>query len=306
MKKIKEVNIGSVKIGGGNPVAVQSMCFSPTNDVSKVTAEIKLQESFGCAITRVAIRDMDDVRTIPKIMEQINIPLVADIHFDYKLAVESAYAGISKVRINPGNIGDESKVKAVCDACRLHNIPIRIGANSGSIDKDILKKYGRPSAQAMVESALKRIEELNRFDFDDIVIALKSSNVKDTIEAYTLMSEKTNYPLHIGATEVGDSFFGLIKQTASIASLLVNGIGDTLRVSLSDTTDKEVIAGYEILRACGLYDGGVDMISCPTCARCGYDVFEAAREVKERLKHVKEPLKVAVMGCAVNGPGEAR
>ena len=306
MHNTRKVKIGNVTIGGGCPVAVQSMCNTDTRNVDATVGQILRLEDAGCQITRVAVSDMDGVRALSKIKEKISIPIVADIQFDYRLAVESAMAGADKIRINPGNIGSEAGVKKVADICREKNIPIRIGVNTGSIDKNILEKYGQASPEAMVASVKQSIQELNRFDFDNIVVALKSSNVKKTVQAYTLMSRECDYPLHVGVTEAGDGWSGAIKSSVGIGYLLLNSIGDTIRVSLTDDPVKEVEAGYEILRACGLYEGGVEIISCPTCSRCHYDLMKLSGEIKERTKHIKRPLKIAIMGCAVNGPGEAK
>lgn len=305
-RKTKTVHVGGVSVGGGSPVTVQSMLCAPAHDVAANISQAKRLERAGCEILRVAVPDMDSVRLIDAIKSEISIPLVADIHFDWRLAVESAAAGVDKIRINPGNIGGRDRVEKVAAACREHGIPIRIGVNSGSIEKSILAKYGGPTPEAMVESAFNHIALLNSADFDDIVVSLKASDVKTTIDAYELMSERSEYPLHLGVTEAGTLRMGIIKSAIGIGSLLTHGIGDTIRVSLTDDPEKEVEAGIDILRAVGLRHDAPIIISCPTCGRTRIDVMGLAAQVEQRLKGCKKPLKVAVMGCAVNGPGEAR
>lgn len=304
-RKTKIVKIGNVLIGGNNPVAVQSMLNAPADDPQKNYEQAMRLKEAGCGIIRVAVPNMAAIRTVEKLKE-VGVPIVADIHFDYKLALAAVDAGIDKIRINPGNIGSDDKVKAVADACRHKGVPIRIGVNSGSLEKEILAKYGHPSAEALCESALKHVAILNKFDFDDIVISIKSSDVRTMIDAYELLSKKCDYPFHIGVTEAGGGNAGLIKSAVGIGSLLMNGIGDTIRVSLTDDTVKEVEAGYGILKACGLYNHGVTIVSCPTCGRTKIDIIKIAKEAEERLKKIDKPLKVAIMGCVVNGPGEAR
>lgn len=302
----KKLKIGNISIGGGEPVTIQSMCNTKTADTKATIAQIDRLEKCGCEIIRVAVPDMESARAIEKIKENIHIPLVADIHFDYRLAVAAMEAGVDKVRINPGNIGSEEGVKAVALMAKQKNIPIRIGVNSGSIEKEILEKYGHPTAEGMTESAKKHIDMLNRYDFDDIVISLKSSSVPMTIDAYRLMSQKFDYPLHIGVTEAGTFLGGTVKSAIGIGSLLKDGIGDTIRVSLTDEPEKEVTVAKEILRALDLRDDGAKLVSCPTCARTSIDLIPLAKKVEEYLLNVNKNITVAVMGCAVNGPGEAR
>lgn len=305
-RKTKTVYAGGVGIGGECPVTVQSMLNAPANDVAANVAQAKRLQTAGCDIIRIAVPDADAVRLIPAIKEAVTMPLVADIHFDYRLAIESAAAGADKIRINPGNIGDESRVKMVAAACRAHGLPIRIGVNSGSVEKQFLEKYGGPTPEALCESALYHVGLLNRFDFDDIVISIKSSHVPTMVAAYERLAAVCGYPLHLGVTEAGTRRMGLIKSAAGIGALLTHGIGDTIRVSLTDTPEQEVAAGRDILRACGLRSDGVEIISCPTCGRTRIDVIGLADEMEKRLSACKKPLKVAIMGCAVNGPGEAR
>lgn len=305
-KPTKEIKIGNVRIGNGNSIAVQSMCNTKTQNIIDTVKQIKELEDAGCAITRVAVPDLEAARAIEEIKKQIAIPVVADIHFDYKLALEAISAGADKIRINPGNIGSDEKVKAVADACRLKGIPIRIGVNSGSLEKHILEKYGHPTSEALVESALYHISLLNKFDFDDIVVSIKSSNVPTMVSAFRLLSEKRNYPLHLGVTEAGTERMGLIKSSVGIGALLLDGIGDTIRVSLTAPVAKEIAAGYDILRAVGIHNSGVELISCPTCGRTEIDLIGLANKIEVLLAKINKPIKVAVMGCAVNGPGEAR
>lgn len=302
--KTREIKIGNVKIGGDNPVAVQSMTNTLTKDVDATVAQIRSLEELGCEVIRVAVPDMESASALKKIKEGINIPLVADIHFDYKLALDAAkYA--DKLRINPGNIGSEEKVKAVVDAAKQYNIPIRIGVNLGSLEKDIEAKYGL-TPLAMVESAKRHIELLEKNDFHDIVISLKASDVPRTIKANVLFSEQCDYPLHLGITESGSEFSGGVKSAIGIGHLLLDGIGDTIRVSLSDEPAKEVKAGWQILKALKLRKRGVDVTACPTCARAEFDVSAVAKEIEGKTALVKKGLHIAIMGCGVNGPGEAR
>ena len=304
MSKTREIVIGNKKIGAGNPIAVQSMLNVISTDVAGNVAQAKRLEAAGCDIVRVSVPDLEAVRLVEAIKNEISIPLVADIHFDYKIAVECAAAGVDKIRINPGNIGSADRVKAVAVACKSKNIPIRIGVNSGSLDKDILKKYGSVCPDALCESAIMQAQMLEKFDFNDIVISIKSSDVRKTIEAYRKISQKCDYPLHLGVTEAGSARMGLIKSSVGIGSLLCDGIGDTIRVSLTDIPEKEVEAGHDILRSIGL-ESGIQIVSCPTCGRTKIDLIKIAGEVEAALKTVKKPIKVAVMGCVVNGPGEA-
>ena len=301
----KQINVGGVLIGGGAPVSIQSMTNTRTSDVEATLAQIRALASAGCEIVRVAVPDMVAAKAVGSIKEQIDIPLVVDIHFDYKLALEAIAAGADKVRINPGNIGAEDRVKAVADACRIRGIPIRIGVNGGSLEKPLLAKYGGVCPEAMVESAFGHIRLLNKFDFDDICISLKSSSVPMTMKAYQLMSMKSNYPLHIGVTEAGTVRMGTLKSAVGIGGLLAMGIGDTMRVSLSADPLEEIYAAREILKAAGVRRDGPELVSCPTCGRTRIDLISLASEVEERLKSVNKPITVAVMGCVVNGPGEA-
>lgn len=302
----KKIKIGNTFIGGGESIKIQSMCNTKTTDTKATINQILSLEKAGCDIIRVAVSDMECAKAISKIKEHIHIPLVADIHFDYRLALESMERGIDKVRINPGNIGSDDKVKLVCQKAKEKNIPIRIGVNSGSLDKDILKKYSHPTAEALVESAKKHIDILNRFDFDDICVSIKSSSVKGTIDAYTLMSQRFNYPLHLGVTEAGTYLSGSIKSSIALGSLLLNGIGDTLRVSLTDDPVKEVIVAKEILKSLDLYKNAPKLISCPTCSRTQINLIDLAQKVDNYLQGIDKPITVAVMGCVVNGPGEAK
>ena len=301
----RQVMAGSVKIGGGAPVSVQSMLSVPSYEIKKSVQQAVALQQAGCEIIRLAIPDREAVRLIPAIKEKVSVPLVADIHFDYTLALESAAAGIDKIRINPGNIGDDSHVKQVADACRIRNIPIRIGVNSGSLEKHILARFGGPTAEALVESALYHASLLEKFDFTDLVLSMKSSNLDTMIEAYRLASEKCDYPLHVGVTEAGTRRMGLIKSAIGIGGLLHDGIGDTIRVSLTADPVEEVQAGLDILRAMGLR-GGPKMVSCPTCGRTRIDLIGLASRVEEKLRNVDKDITVAVMGCGVNGPGDAR
>ena len=307
MRKIKrEVKIGSVTIGGHNPIAVQTMLSVPVEDIAGNVAQAQRCEAAGCQILRVTCPTPEDAKCIEAVKKAVNIPIVADIHFDYRAALACAAVGVDKIRINPGNIGDDDRVKAVVDACRLHSIPIRIGVNGGSLEKHILAKYGAPTAEAMVESALYHVRLLEKFDFEDIVISIKNSNVPRMMEAYRQLSEVTDYPLHVGVTEAGTYQMGLLKSGMGIGGMLLEGIGDTIRVSLAAEPEKEVEAGFNILRAVGFPVAGPEVITCPTCGRTQYPCTEIANEVEKRLHGYKKSIKVAVMGCVVNGPGEAR
>ena len=305
-KNTKQVTVGNVKIGGGADIVVQSMLNIPSTDVEGSVRQSVELEKAGCEIIRLAIPDMDAVKLIPAIKKEVNVPLVADIHFDYRLALEAAAAGIDKIRINPGNIGDEDRVKQVAAVYRSKNIPIRIGVNSGSLEKEILKKYGRPTPQALCDSALYHASLLEKFDFDNIVLSMKSSNVEFMNEAYRLASEQCDYPLHLGVTEAGTERMGIIKSSIGIGSLLLSGIGDTIRVSLTDSPVKEVYAAKDILKALGLNKDGIRFISCPTCGRTRIDLIGIAAKAEELLRDCKKNITVAIMGCVVNGPGEAR
>lgn len=300
----KPVYAKNVKIGGGG-VVVQSMCNTKTADVDATIAQIKGMVDEGCEIVRLAVPDMNAAKAFDKICSSVDVPVVADIHFDYKLALECIANGAAKVRINPGNIGGMDRVEAVAKACRENKIPIRIGVNMGSIDKEMEQKFGR-TPLAMVESAFMHINLLNKFDFDDIVISLKASDVMKTVEAYRLMSDRCRYPLHIGVTEAGTAYSGLIKSSIGIGSLLLDGIGDTIRVSLTAPPVEEVTAAKYILRSVGLKQGGIEFVSCPSCGRCKIDQVKIANMVEKELNKIDKPIRVAVMGCAVNGPGEAK
>ena len=301
----KQIKVGNLLVGGGAPVSIQSMCNTRTDNVDATVEQIRRLAAAGCEIIRVAVPDMDAARAVGAIKERIDIPLVVDIHFDYKLALEAIAAGADKVRINPGNIGGEDRVKAVADACRLRNIPIRIGVNGGSLEKGLLAKYGGVCPEAMVESAFGHIRLLNKFDFDDICVSLKSSSVPMTMKAYQLMRQESDYPLHIGVTEAGTVRMGTLKSAVGIGGLLAMGIGDTMRVSLSADPIEEVYAARDILKAAGIRKDGPELVSCPTCGRTRIDLIGLAGQVEERLKKVDKPITVAVMGCVVNGPGEA-
>ncbi len=286
-------------------MSILSMCTTATDDIEATAAQIERLEAAGCDIVRVAVPDLYAAKAIGRLRERVSLPIVADIHFDYRLALEAAAAGAHKIRINPGNIGGEDRVKAVADACRVRNIPIRIGVNGGSLEKPLLQKYGGAGPEALVESALRQIELLNRFDFDDICVSLKSSSVPATIAAYRLMAERSDYPLHLGVTESGTPGMGILKSAIGIGGLLCLGIGDTVRVSLTADPVEEVLAAKKILKAAGVRREGVEIISCPTCGRTKIDLIALAEEVERRLSDVKLPITVAVMGCVVNGPGEA-
>lgn len=301
----KQISVGGVLIGGGAPVSIQSMTNTRTDDVQATLTQIRALATAGCDIVRVAVPDMEAARAVAKIKENSPIPVVVDIHFDYKLALEAIAAGADKVRINPGNIGGEDRVKAVADACRLHNIPIRIGVNGGSLEKNLLAKYGGVCPEAMVESAFGHVKLLNKFDFDDICISLKSSSVPMTMAAYRKMREQSDYPLHLGVTEAGTVRMGTLKSAVGIGGLLATGVGDTIRVSLSADPVEEIYAARDILKAAGIRKDGAELVSCPTCGRTRIDLISLAGEVEERLKGVDKPITVAVMGCVVNGPGEA-
>lgn len=302
----KTVNIGGVVIGGTAPIAVQSMGNIPSHDVQGTVQQARDLKQAGCDILRIAVPDAAAVRLIDAVKSQVDIPLVADIHFDYRLALDSVAAGVDKIRINPGNIGEESRVKAVAQACRAAGIPIRIGVNSGSLEKEILQKYGHPCAEAMRDSALYHASLLEKYDFDDIVLSIKSSRVETMVHAYELTAQACAYPLHLGVTEAGTAQMGEVKSAIGIGSLLLRGIGDTIRVSLTADPISEVEAGRRILSALDLLEGEPTLISCPTCGRTRVDLIGMAAQVSERLKAVHKPVRVAVMGCVVNGPGEAR
>ena len=302
----KEVKIGNLKIGGTNPIAVQTMLNVPVKDIAGNVAQAQRVAAAGCQIVRVTVPTPADAAVVAAIKEKVDIPVVADIHFDYRAALAALDAGADKIRINPGNIGDDDRVKAVADACNAKNVPIRIGVNGGSLEKHILAKYGAPVPEAMVESALYHVHLLEKFDFNNIVISIKNSNVPRMMEAYRQLSAVTDYPLHVGVTEAGTYQMGLLKSGMGIGGMLLEGIGDTIRVSLAAEPEKEVEAGYNILRAVGFPVAGPEVITCPTCGRTQYPCTEIANEVEKRLQGYKKSIKVAVMGCVVNGPGEAR
>ncbi len=302
----KTVTIGKLTIGGGHPVAVQSMLNKEAHDIPGSVAQAKELEAAGCEIIRATVPDREAVRTIAALKEAVSVPIVADIHFDYKMALESLAAGVDKIRINPGNIGSDDRVKAVAEECQRRGVPIRIGVNSGSVEKEILAKYGSPTPQALVESALYHVRLLEKHDFDDIVISIKSSNVPTMIAAYRLMAQRCDYPLHLGVTEAGTERMGLIKSAAGIGALLVDGVGDTIRVSLTAPPVKEVYAGFDILKALGVRKKGVNIVACPTCGRTKIDLIGLATRVEDALRTCEKEITVAVMGCVVNGPGEAR
>ena len=300
------MNIGGVVIGGGAPVAIQSMCSTATEDVAATVAQILRLEQAGCQIIRVAVPTMEAAAAIGAIKKAIHIPLVADIHFDYRLALRCAAEGVDKIRINPSNIGSHERVRAVAETCREHRIPIRIGVNGGSLEKPLLAKYGGVTAQALVDSAMGHVQLLNDCGFDDICLSVKCSHVPTNMAAYSLLSRETDYPLHLGVTEAGTPEMGVLKSAIGIGGLLCQGVGDTIRVSLTADPVEEVIAAKKILQAAGIRKSGPDLISCPTCGRTKYDMIPIAREVERRLQGCTKPITVAVMGCAVNGPGEAR
>ena len=302
----KKIRVGGIEIGGDAPVSVQTMCNTKTWDVEATVSQIKAMCAAGADIVRIAIPDMAAAQAVDKIKEQVDVPLVADIHFDYRLALEAAERGIDKIRINPGNIGGEENVKAVAETCKRRGIPIRIGVNAGSLEKRLLEKYGHPCAEALVESAEGHIALLNKFDFDDICLSMKVSNVPLTIETYRLAAEKFPYPLHLGVTETGTEWNGTIQSAVGIGTLLSEGIGNTIRVSLTADPVREVSTGLAILKAAGLRPGGVKFVSCPTCGRTEIDLISLATEVENRVRDMKRDITVAVMGCVVNGPGEAR
>ncbi|MCI8933825.1 MAG: flavodoxin-dependent (E)-4-hydroxy-3-methylbut-2-enyl-diphosphate synthase [Clostridiaceae bacterium] len=304
--KTKQIMAGGVAIGGGAPLSIQSMTNTKTADAEGTLAQLERLAQAGCQIARLAVPDLEAARAFGRIRAKSPLPLVADIHFDYRLAVAAAEEGADKIRINPGNIGSPEGVKAVARTCREKKIPIRIGVNGGSLEKELLAKYGGPKAEALVESALGHIRLLNDQGFDDICVSLKSSNVMENIQAYRLMAEQTDYPLHLGVTEAGTRHMGLLKSAAAFSALLADGIGDTLRVSLTADPVEEVYAALDILKALGLHSQGAVMISCPTCGRTKVNLIPIAEEVERRLAGLKSRVTVAVMGCAVNGPGEAR
>lgn len=304
-RKTREIKVGSVGVGGANPVSVQSMTNTNTADVKATVAQIKALEEAGCEIVRVAVPDMDGAAALDAIKRSVSIPVIADIHFDWKLALRSLEAGVDGLRLNPGNIGSVERVREIVKAAAERRVPIRIGVNAGSLEKDILEKHGHPTAQALVESAMRHIRILEDMDFRDIKVSLKASSVLLTVESYRLLAAKVDYPFHIGITEAGTLFSGTIKSSVGIGMLLGDGLGDTLRVSLTGDPVDEVKVGWEILKSLGLRKRGVNIISCPTCGRIKLDSIRIAQEVEKRLSGVTEPVTVAIMGCVVNGPGEA-
>ncbi len=302
----KTVKAGNVSIGSGSKITVQSMLNVPVHNTDGNVAQAVELEKAGCEIVRLTVPDLEAVKTLYAVKNAVKIPVVADIHFDYKCALESVAAGVDKIRINPGNIGSDDRIKAVADACRQKNIPIRIGVNSGSLEKDLLKKYGHVTPEALCESALRHASLLEKFDFNDIVISIKSSDVPTMVAAYRLVAEQCDYPLHLGVTEAGTKHMGMLKSAAGIGSLLLDGIGDTIRVSLTADPVAEVAAGFDILKAVGIKKDCPQIVSCPTCGRTKIDLISLAEKVEKELANVHKPIKVAVMGCAVNGPGEAK
>ena len=306
INETRKIMVGNVQIGGQNRVVIQSMCNTKTKDVDETVKQILELEKAGCEIIRVACLDMEDAKAIRQIKEKIHIPIVADIHFDYKIALQAIESGVDKVRINPGNIGSKDRVKAVVDKCKEKNIPIRIGVNGGSLEKDLLEKYGNPTAKAMVESAKRHIDILEELDFHDYLLSLKASNLDLCIEAYEEAAKTFKCPLHLGITESGTEFSGTIKSSIGLGYMLRNGIGDTIRVSLSDDPVKEIKVAKEILKDCNLYRNLPTLVACPTCGRTQIDLIPIAKEMEEFLQTIDSNITVAVMGCAVNGPGEAR
>ena len=305
-KETRKIVVGNVQIGGQNKVVIQSMCNTKTKDIKSTVKQIIDLEKAGCEIIRVACLDIEDAKAIKEIKKHIHVPIVADIHFDYRIALKAIESGVDKVRINPGNIGTEDKIKTVVDKCKERNIPIRIGVNAGSLEKDLLEKYGKPTAKAMVASARRHIEILERLDFHDYLLSLKASNLDLCIEAYEEASKEFKCPLHLGVTESGTEFSGTIKSSIGLGYMLRQGIGDTMRVSLSDDPVKEIKVAKEILKDCNLYHKSPTLVACPTCGRTQIDLIPIAKEIEEFLQTIEADITVAVMGCAVNGPGEAR
>lgn len=305
-KETKKIKLKDLYIGGDSPVTIQSMLNTKNGDVDSAISQCKRLEEAGCDIIRLAVTDEDSIRVVEALKKETSMPLVADIQFDYKIAIRAIEAGIDKIRLNPGNIGNEEKVRAVVEKAKEAGVPIRVGVNTGSVSLDIAEKFGRYSSEGLVEEALRHIRILENCDFTDIVVSLKASDVKTMIESYRLMSEKRNYPLHLGVTEAGTSYSGTVKSAVGIGTLLAEGIGDTIRVSLTDDPVEEIRAAKEILKALDLRKSGAKLVSCPTCSRCSINLIEIAKEVEKRLENVQKDIKVAVMGCVVNGPGEAR
>ncbi|NMA94739.1 MAG: flavodoxin-dependent (E)-4-hydroxy-3-methylbut-2-enyl-diphosphate synthase [Clostridiales bacterium] len=304
-RETKTVEVGNIKIGSTSPISIQSMTNTDTNDIKTTLGQVLELEDAGCEIVRLAVYDEDCINTIREIKGHTDIPLVSDIHFDYRLAIKSIDAGIDKLRINPGNIGSEANVKRVVDAANERKIPIRIGVNSGSLKKDILYKYGN-TYKALGESALEHVDILEKLGYEEIVISLKSSDILKTVKAYEYIADRVPYPFHIGITEAGTLFEGTIKSSIGVGHLLLQGLGDTIRISLTDSPIKEVEVGMSILRSLGIRRDGIEIVSCPTCGRCNIDLLSMANTIRDKTRHIKHPLKIAVMGCVVNGPGEAR
>ncbi|MCZ6468929.1 MAG: flavodoxin-dependent (E)-4-hydroxy-3-methylbut-2-enyl-diphosphate synthase [Candidatus Dadabacteria bacterium] len=306
-RNTRQIELGGIKVGGGAPITVQSMTKTDTRDIPGTVAQIKSLEKAGCDIVRLAVPDMDAAKSLGEIKKQTNIPIISDIHFDYKLALEAVKQGVDGMRINPGNIGSKYRIKAVVDAVRERGIPIRIGVNSGSLEKDILKKHGSPTAEALAESAFRHVEILEDLDFRDIKISVKSTDVKKMIASYRILAERCEYPLHLGVTEAGTYEMGTIKSSIGIGTLLADGIGDTIRVSLTGDPVDEVIVGFNILRSLGLRRNGIELISCPGCGRLEIDLMKLVKDVEDRIADINlpRPIKVAILGCVVNGPGEA-
>ena len=302
----REVSVGNVKIGGNNPISVQSMTTTDTRDSISTIKQIKELEKAGCDIVRIAVPDMEAAKNISNIKKEVNIPIIADIHFDYRLALEAINQGVDGIRINPGNIGSIEKVKMVVEKCKEKNLKIRIGVNGGSLEKELLEKYGSATSEALVESALNHVKILEDLEFYNIVISLKSTDIYKTIDAYKLISEKVDYPLHIGITESGSIKKGTIKSSIGVGALLLSGIGDTLRISLTGDPVEEIYVGKEILRSLDLLNDKIKVISCPTCGRCNIDLINVVNEVEDKIENIEKNITVAIMGCAVNGPGEAR
>ncbi|OUX21191.1 MAG: 4-hydroxy-3-methylbut-2-en-1-yl diphosphate synthase [bacterium TMED250] len=304
-RKTREVKIGDLIIGGEHAITVQSMTTNKTDDINGTLKEVERLEEAGCHIIRITVPNKQAAKALYEIKKRMKVPLVADIHFDYRMALEAVDAGADKIRINPGNIGGKARVKEVLEKVKGANLPIRIGVNAGSLEKDLIEKYGFPTAEAMVESAKRHIDICKEHNFEDIIVSLKASDVNLMIGAYSLFSQKFDYPLHLGVTEAGPTKSGTVKSSVGIGNLLANGIGDTIRVSLTDDPVEEVHVGFEILKSLGLASKGVTIVSCPTCGRLEVDLFKIAGEVEEELKDIKTPMTLALMGCAVNGPGEA-
>ncbi len=305
-RKSRQITVGNIKIGGDAPIVIQSMLNAPAEDFQKNLSQLKALQDAGCEMVRMAVPNMDAVKVLGKLKEHSSIPLVADIHFDYKLALESLQAGVDKIRINPGNIGSHDRVEAVAKACMEKNVPIRIGVNSGSVEKDLLEKFGGATPEAMVESAFRHVKMLEDCDFYNTVISIKSSDVENMVRAYSLVAERCDYPLHLGVTEAGTERSALVKSSIGIGSLLLKGIGDTVRVSITDSPVKEIYAARDILNAVGLRVETPQIVSCPTCGRTKIDLVSLANQVESAVKNIKKPVKIAVMGCVVNGPGEAK